>query len=98
MTVSRIQQFELQLQRQHVQDCAEAILDESPPALREKIEWIRNYFDDEWRGGILGRYQIAVIIREIYDDVNDSNGAAYGAKAVEAIKRLFGWDGGVIYH
>src|SRR4051812_3369270 len=97
MTVSRIYQFELQLQREEAQDRAERILQDSPPTLREKINWIRNYFEDEWRRSILGRYQVAVILREIYDDVTEHNGAVYGAKAVEAIKDMFGWDNGIVY-
>jgi hypothetical protein len=97
MAVSRIQQFELELQREFALDRAEAILDKSPPALREKVTWIRNYFEDEWRRSIVGRYQVAVIIREIYDDVTDSKGSVYGANAVEAIKESFGWDDGIIY-
>jgi hypothetical protein len=98
MTVSRIQQFELQLQREFAQDRAEQALRESPPALRAKVDWIRHYFEDEWRRSLVGRYRVAALIREIYDDVNENNGAAYGAKAVQAVKDAFGWDDGVIYH
>jgi hypothetical protein len=97
MAFSRIQQFELQLQHEMAQEQAEVLMDESPPALREKITWIRNYFEDEWRRGIVGRYQVAAVIREIYDDVTDNKGAVYGAKAVKVIKKVFGWDDGIIY-
>jgi hypothetical protein len=97
MAFSRIQQFQLQLKHEMAQDEAEVLMDESPPALREKITWIRNYFEDEWRRGIVGRYQVAAVIREIYDDVTDNKGVVYGAKAVKAIKKAFGWDDGIIY-
>jgi hypothetical protein len=97
MAISRIQQFELQLQHEMAQGEAEALMNESPLALREKITWIRDYFEDEWRRSIVGRYQVAAVIREIYDDVADNGGAVYGAKAVEAIKKAFGWDEGIIY-
>src|SRR4051794_18282016 len=98
MTLSRAKQLDLELQREFAHDEAEAILDESPPALTEKVTWIRNTFEREWRQGVVTRYQVAVIIRDIYDDVTDNNGSVYGARAVEAIKKSFGWDDGVIYH
>jgi hypothetical protein len=97
MTASRIQQFELQLQREIALERAEAILNESPPLLREKVAWIRRTFEDDWRRSIVSRYQVAVVIREIHDDVTENKGSAYGARAVEAIKEAFGWDDGVIY-
>ena len=97
MTVSRIQQFELQLQREIAQERAEAILDESPPPLRERVAWIRRTFEDDWRRSIVSRYRVAVVVREIYDDVTGNRGSVYGARAVEAIKKAFGWDDGVIY-
>jgi hypothetical protein len=97
MSVSRIRQFELELQRDIAQERAEAIIRESPPALGEKIAWIRDTFEDEWRRSVVCRYQVAVVVREIYDDVTDNNGAVYGAKAIAAIKKAFGWDDGVIY-
>src|SRR4051812_42532020 len=97
MAVSGIKQYELELERQSNLDRVRSILDESPPALRQKVEWIRNAFEDEHRRSIVFRYQVAVVIREIYDDVNDGNGSVYGARAVEVIKKAFGWDDGVIY-
>jgi hypothetical protein len=97
MAFSRIQQFELQLKHEMAQEQAEALMNESPPALRDKITWIRNYFEDEWRRSIVGRFQVAAVIRDIYDDVTDNGGAVYGTKAVEAIKKAFGWDDGIIY-
>jgi hypothetical protein len=97
MTVSRVQQFELHLRQEIAQERAEAILYESPPPLREKIDWIRRTFEDEWRRSVVSRYQVAVVIREIYDDVTENKGSVYGARAVEAIQQAFGWDDGVIY-
>jgi hypothetical protein len=97
MTVSRTQQFELQLQREIALERAEAILAESPPLLRERVAWIRHTFEEDWRRSIVSRYQVAVVIRDIYDDVTENKGSVYGAKAVEAIKKAFGWDDGVIY-
>jgi hypothetical protein len=97
MAVSHIRQFELQLQRDIAQERAEAIIRESPPALGEKIAWIRDTLEDDWRRSVVCRYQVAVLIREIYDDVTDHNGAVYGAKAIAAMKQAFGWDDGVIY-
>src|SRR4051794_21229983 len=98
MTLSRIKLFELELEREAALERAEAILRESPPILREKVEWIRTSFDEEWRRSIVSRYQIAIIIRDIYDDVTDHKGSVYGAHAVEAIQAMFAWDNGVIYH
>jgi hypothetical protein len=97
MTASRVQQFELELRREIAQGRAEAILDESPPPLREKIDWIRRTFEDDWRRSVVSRYQVAVALREIYDDVTGNGGSVYGARAVEAIQQAFGWDDGVIY-
>ena len=97
MAVSRSQQFELQFRREMIQERLERILRESPSALGEKIQCIRNFFTDEWRRSILGRYQIAVLIRDIYNDVTDNQAPSYGAKAVDAIKDAFDWDAGVIY-
>jgi hypothetical protein len=97
MTANRIKLFEQALQRDHPLERAEDIFQESPPLLREKVEWIRSSFEEEWRRSITFRYQAAVLIKEIYDDVNQNNGATYGAKAVQAIKLSFGWDDGVIY-
>jgi hypothetical protein len=97
MTLSRIQQYELQLQQEITQERIERILEQSPPVLREKIAWIRECFADEWRRSIEWRYQVAVLIRDIYDDVTENRGAVYGAKAIEVIKQSFGWDNGVIY-
>ncbi len=97
MTVSRARQLELELKRGFALECVETILSESPPALREKVEWIRGSFADEWRRGLVSRYQVAVVIREIYDDVTDNKGSVYGARAVEAIKKAFGWDDSVVY-
>lgn len=97
MAMSRIQQYNLQLQHEFTQERVETLLSESPPALREKVTWIRNYFHDEWRRSIVGRYQVAVAIREIYDDVTEKGGAVYGTKAVKIIKKAFGWDDGLIY-
>jgi hypothetical protein len=97
MAVSRIRQFELELQRDIAQERAEAIIRESPPALGEKIAWIRDTFEEDWRRSVVCRYQVAALIREIYDDVTEHNGAVYGAKAIAAIKQAFGWDDGVIY-
>jgi hypothetical protein len=97
MGISRSKQFELDFQRQFALERVETILDESPPVLREKLEWIRSCFEDEWRRSVQGRYQIAVAIREIYEDVTEHNGSVYGAKAVEALKKAFEWDDGVIY-
>jgi hypothetical protein len=97
MTAGHIQQYELRLQREIALERVETILSESPPALREKIDWIRTTVEDEWRRSIVGRYQIAVAIKEVYDDVADNNGSVYGARAVEAIKKALGWDDGVIY-
>ena len=48
-------------------------------------------------GSIVNRYQIAAIIREIYDDVKDNNGTVYGARAVKVIKKAFGLDDTFIY-
>jgi hypothetical protein len=45
----------------------------------------------------VGRYQIALILKDVYDDVTENNGAVYGAKAIKAIQLIFGWDDGVIY-
>src|SRR4051794_940780 len=97
MTQSRIKLYEMDLQREIDLDSAEAIFRESPPSLREKVEWIRDRVHHEWRSSILIRYQIACVIREIYDDVNDHNGSVYGANAVVAIKNVLGWDDSVIY-
>src|SRR5262245_61983654 len=97
MAVSRIRQFELELERDIAQERAEAIISESPPALGEKIAWIRDTLEDDWRRSVVCRYQVAVLIREIYDDVTDNHGSVYGAKAIAAIKKAFGWDDGVIY-
>jgi hypothetical protein len=97
MALGRIQQFELQIQREIAQDRVEALLRQSPPALREKIDWIRATIDDEWRRSIVNRYQVAVVIKEVYDDVTEDKGSVYGAKAVEAIKKALGWDDGLIY-
>jgi hypothetical protein len=97
MTAGHIQQYELRLQREIALERAETILSESPPALREKIDWIRTTVEDEWRRSIVSRYQIAVVIKEVYDDVNGNKGSVYGARAVEAIKKALGWDDGVIY-
>jgi hypothetical protein len=97
MALSRIQQFELQIQREIAQDRVEALLRQSPPALRNKIDWIRATIDDEWRRSIVNRYQVAVVIKDIYDDVTENKGSVYGAKAVEAIKKALGWDDGIIY-
>lgn len=97
MSLSRIKQYEFELERMFAVERAESILDKSSPILREKVDKIRHCFEDAWRCSILNRYQVAVIIRDIYDDVNDNNGSVYGAKAVEAIKKLFGWDDGIIY-
>jgi hypothetical protein len=69
MTVSRIQQFELQLQQEIARERAGAILDESPPLLRAKVDWIRRTFEDDWRRSVVCRYQVAVALREVYDDV-----------------------------
>jgi hypothetical protein len=90
MTISRLQQFNRQLER-------ETILDTAPPALREKLEWIQSWFVEDWKRSIVGRYQISAIISEIYNDVNENNGRRYGANAVKMIKQYFGWDEGVIY-
>jgi hypothetical protein len=97
MTASRIQQFELHLRHEIARERAEAILDESPPPLREKIDWIRRTFEDDWRRSVVSRYQVAVALREVYDDVTENQGSVYGARAVEAIQQAFGWDDGVIY-
>jgi hypothetical protein len=97
MAVSRIRQFELELQRDIARERAEAIIRESPPALGEKIAWIRDTLEDDWRRSVVCRYHVAALVREIYDDVTDHNGAVYGAKAIAAIKKAFGWDDGVIY-
>src|SRR4051794_11449651 len=97
MAYSRIQQYDDQLRREFDQEQAENLIDESPPALREKVEWIRNYLDDEWRRSITGRYQLALVIKQVYDDVKENNGAVYGARAVDALKKAFGWKEGIIY-
>jgi hypothetical protein len=97
VTASHIRQYELGLQREIALERAETILSESPPALREKIDWIRTTVEEEWRRSIVSRYQIAAAIKEVYDDVNDNNGSVYGARAVEAVKKALGWDDGVIY-
>jgi hypothetical protein len=97
MALSRIKLFELGLEREFALDCVETILRESPPALRAKLDWMRGYFEDEWRHSIVGRYQVATLIREIYDDVTERGGAVYGAQAVEAIQKAFHWDDSVIY-
>jgi hypothetical protein len=97
MTLSRIQQFELQQQREIALNRVHAILRESPPVLREKLAWITSTLADDWHRSIEIRYQIAVVIRDIFDDVTENNGSVYGAKAVQAIKDTFGWDDGVIY-
>jgi hypothetical protein len=97
MAVSRSKLFELELQRELTLDRVEVILSESPPALRDKVTWIRATFDDEWRRSIVARYQVAVVIREIYEDVTENKGSVYGAKAVEAIKKALAWDDAVIY-
>jgi hypothetical protein len=97
MTVSRIRRFELHLRREIARERAEAILDESPPPLRAKADWIRRTFEDDWRRSVVSRYQVAVALREIYDDVTENQGSVYGARAVEAIQQAFGGDDGVIY-
>jgi hypothetical protein len=97
MGMSKIKQFELQLKHRDARERAEWQIQQAPPILAKKIDFIRNVFEDEWRRSLVGRYQVAVIIKEIYDDVNDNNGAVYGAKAVEVLKDLFGWDKFVIY-
>jgi hypothetical protein len=89
--------FELELKRNNALEHVEEILDDSPPALREKVEWLAGTLAEDWRRSVVCRYQIAVTIRDIYDDVNENNGAVYGAKAVKVIKGRFGWDDGVIY-
>ncbi len=98
MGLSRRQQFELEFERPFARNHAESIISQSPPILAEKIEFIRAFFEKHRRLTIVGRYQVAVTIREIYDDVNENNGAVYGAKAVQVIKDFFGWDDGTIYH
>jgi hypothetical protein len=97
MTISRSKQLELEYEREYALERLESILSDSPPLLREKIAWIRNTFEEEWRHSIMSRYQVALVIRDIYDDVTDNKGSVYGAKAVEAIKKAFGWDNSVIY-
>jgi hypothetical protein len=97
MTMSGIKRYEFELERQFAVEEADTIMIDSPPILREKLEWVRACFQDEWRRSFLIRYQIAVVIRDIYDDVKDNKGKMYGAKAVDAIKKMLGWDDGVIY-
>jgi hypothetical protein len=90
MAISRIQQFRRTLERQ-------TILDTAPPALREKLLWIDDWFSEDWKRSILGRYQISLHIRDIYLDVMENNGGRYGAQAVQMIRNYFGWDQGTIY-
>lgn len=97
MTTSGIKLFELELRSNLARDRVETILRESPPALREKLAWITSTLADDWRRSIVSRYQIAVAIREIYEDATDNKGTVYGAKAVEAIKKVLGCDDTVIY-
>ncbi len=95
--MSKVKLFELELKRNRSLEHVEKILDESPPALREKLDWIGRTFEEDWKRSIVSRYQIAVAIREVYDDVAENNGSVYGAKAVQAIKGALGCDDGLIY-
>lgn len=94
MTRSRRQLLDAQMERDIRQ---EEILRDAPQNLREKLEWIRDWVEDEWKRSVLGRYQIACTIREIYDDVNEQHGGRYGARAVEMIKAFFEWNNNDIY-
>jgi hypothetical protein len=98
MGINRSQQLERQFQREYAQDRAEGIIAQSPPILADKIAFIRTFFEDELRRSIIGRYQVAVVIQEIHNDVTDNKGTIYGTKAVKVIKDFFGWDDTFIYN
>src|SRR4051794_35333046 len=90
-------EYEEKLKLEHFHERREALMEEAPAALREKLQWIQTWFDEDWRRNILSRYELALRVSEIYDDVTDNNGGRYGSGAVEVIKTCFRWDDGVIY-
>jgi len=61
------------------------------PSLREKLDWVIEWIKDEARHSLMRRYDLGLVIKEIFDD-QKAGGSIYGKKALAKISRFTGED------
>src|SRR5690349_11833093 len=74
----------------------EKVLRAMTPACREKLAYIENWFRSEVARSLRSRYELGLVVREMYEDEKKNNGKVYGRNAIEKICKVLKWDDGVI--
>ena len=88
---------QLQPGEESIEEKRASIYQNANPALRKQLDKIQEWFDVDARHSIKVRWELALQIKAIYDDVTEHRGNRYGVHAIDQIRAFFGWDGGVIY-
>jgi hypothetical protein len=70
----------------------QSFLTEVSPALREKIDQIKQWYRGEARHGLLSHYKLGLIVKDVYDDEEDQGGEQrYGRRAMRKLCHALPW-------
>jgi len=78
-----------------IEEMRARIMQDANPAFRKALEEIQDWHDREARHSILARWDLAQLVKVVFDDVMENRGSKYGVHAIENVCSFFGWDEGV---
>lgn len=67
------------------------LFDKMNPQLKDKVHQVKTWFDLAYKSTLLDRYQLGLLVQEIYDDDYWGKDKRYGDGAVRKLEQYFAW-------